>query len=167
MEGLSIEVSASGPLIRGGFEEIIFREAESAVRDIAGILEREIMNEAPQGATGALRGSIVSEVRGRNLETLRGEVAATADHAASVLAGREPGAMPPWGEGSPLIRWVRTKLGVSGGESKRVSFLVARAIARKGTKGRDFIGRAMEKSQSAIDERIRRLGADIAEKLSG
>ncbi len=75
--------------------------------------------------------------------------------------------MPPWRRGSPLFTWVKRKLGVRGGQTARVSFLIARSIARKGTEGSGFFRRALEQSQSAVEARVRQLGADIAEKLGG
>ena len=168
-DGLSVEIEARGPLAEGAgaVERIIHSETESAFEDIVRTLEKAVLRRAPRGATGALRGSIVAEVRGETADTLRGRVFSTSDYARAVELGRPPGNMPPWGEGSPLHAWVQTRLGVAPERSLRVSFLIARKIGRHGTPGRHIFDRAMEDSRSAIDARIRLLGANITERLGG
>lgn len=55
-------------------------------------------------------------------------------HAPTVEFGRRPGGkLPPFQEGTPLAKWVKVKMGA--GVSP---FIVARSIARKGTKGQHF-----------------------------
>jgi hypothetical protein len=88
-------------------------------------------------------------------------------HAQAVEFGRRPGKLPPWSEGSPLHKWVEQKLGVPGERSLSVSFLIARAIARRGTSGQGIFTKALNDSQGAIDERVVLLGARITERLSG
>ena len=165
---IGVDIQTRGPLFEeGAAEAIIFAETERAFEDIASILEVAVRRRAPAGATGALRGSIVSEVSGNTLDTLRGQVASTAAHARAVEMGRRPGAMPPWGEGSSLHRWVESRLGVRGERSVSVSFLVARAISRRGTAGQGVFRRAFDDSQGAVADRITLLGARIAERLNG
>ncbi len=164
---ISVEIEAKGPLFDGSYEGIIFSEAERAFEDIGRIVEAEWLRRAPVGATGALRGSIVAEVSGNSLDTLRGRVFPDSPHARAVEFGRRPGAMPPWGEGSSLHKWVEQKLGVGGERSVSVSFLIARAIARRGQSGQGIFSKALNDSQGAIEERIGLLGARIAERLSG
>lgn len=164
---ISVEIEAKGPLFDGSYEEIIFSETERAFEEIGRIVEAAWARRAPVGATGALRGSIVAEVSGNSLDTLRGRVFPAAPHARAVEFGRRPGVMPPWGEGSPLHKWVERKLGVGGERSVSVSFLIARAIARRGQSGQGVFSEALNDSQGAIEERIGLLGARIAERLSG
>ncbi|MEK6711813.1 MAG: HK97 gp10 family phage protein, partial [Nitrospinota bacterium] len=130
------DVEVAGPLLEGRREAILFDLAEEAVADIAGLLRAEAEARAPGGVTGALRGSIVSEVRGDTLERLRGEVFSESPYAAAVEEGRAPGSFPPWRPGTPLHAWVRRRTGASDREAGRVSYLVARAIARSGPRGR-------------------------------
>lgn len=164
---IGVEIEAKGPLFDGSYEEIIFSETERAFVDIGRIVETAWARRAPEGATGALRGSIVAEVSGNSLNTLRGRVFPAAPHVRAVEFGRRPGAMPPWGEGSSLHQWVERKLGVGSERSVSVSFLIARAIARRGVSGQGIFTKALNDSQGAIEERIDLLGARIAEKLSG
>ncbi|MBI3127901.1 MAG: HK97 gp10 family phage protein [Candidatus Tectomicrobia bacterium] len=156
-----------GPLLEGEGEEILFRLAERAVADIAGMLRAEVEARAPGGVTGALRGSIRSEVRGGSVEELQGEVFSLSPYAAAAEEGRAPGGFPPWRPGTPLHAWVRRRTGAPDREAGRVSFLVARAIARRGMPGRHMFRGALEASQGRIEERARRLGEEIAAALGG
>lgn len=80
--------------------------------------------------SGAYVGSLATEVRGRALN-LRGTLAPTVAHGIYVEHGRGPGKFPPR---APIELWVRRKMGVADdAEVRAVAFLVARAIARRGT----------------------------------
>ncbi|MEE9274872.1 MAG: hypothetical protein V3V62_06155 [bacterium] len=164
-----LEMRRRGPLAGPGAKpaEEVLQAAREAVGDVTAILEAAVRRAAPEGATGALRGSIVAEVRGRSLEDLRGAVAVTAPHAAAVERGRPAGSMPPWRAGSALHLWVRRTLGVGGEDDERVSFLVARAIARRGTRPRRFFEGAVRESMGRVQERIQQLGGDIVRRLGG
>ena len=72
---------------------------------------------------------------------LRGELVNTKSYARWVHEGRKPGKMPPM---SAISLWARRK---------RIDvppFVIARSIARKGTKANPFLKRAMEKEDSNI-----------------
>lgn len=92
-----------------------------------------------------LRGGTFTELRGAALDDLRGRVAppaAARDYAAVVEFGRKPGGkMPPV---SVIERWVSRKLpGAS-------AFVVARAIARQGTRPRHMFTNAAEKARRTV-----------------
>lgn len=75
-------------------------------------------------------GSLATEVRGVAFN-LRGTLAPSVAHGYYVEHGRKPGKFPPR---ASIELWVRRKLGVSDDrEVQAVGFLVARAIARRGT----------------------------------
>lgn len=144
------------------------RLAREAMAGITGMLKREVMARTPVGASGSLRGSIFTEIKGENPSVLRGEVASRVPYAGYVEFGRQPGGrMPPWREGSPLYRWVVRNLEPQGGDSESAAFLVARAIARRGIPGRRMFARALEDNQSRIDKRIRELVDEIARRVGG
>ena len=146
----------------------VFRLAREAMAGITGMLRREVMTRTPVGASGNLRGSIYTEIKGENPGALRGVVASRAPYAGYVEFGRRPGgAMPPWREGSPLYRWVVRNLESQGGDFESVAFLVARAVARRGIPGRRMFARAFEDNQSRIDRRIRELVDEIARRVGG
>ena len=142
--------------------------AHEAMAEITGILRREVMARTPVGASGNLRGSIFTEIKGENPSVLRGVVASRVPYAGYVEFGRRAGGgIPPWREGSPLYRWVAYKLGPPDGSIERVSFLVARSIARHGIRGRRMFARALEENQSRIEGRIRELVDEIARRVGG
>ena len=144
------------------------RLAREAMAGITKMLKREVMTRTPVGASGNLRGSIFTEIKGEGRGALRGVVASRASYAGYVEFGRRPGgAMPPWREGSPLYRWVVRNLEPQGGDFESAAFLVARAIARRGIRGRRMFARAFEENQSRIDKRIRELVDEIARRVGG
>ena len=148
--------------------ERVFHLAHEAMAEITGMLRREVMTRTPVGASGNLRGSIFTEIKGENPGVLRGVVASRVPYARYVEYGRRPGGgMPPWREGSPLYWWVVRNLESRGGDFESVAFLVARAIARHGIRGRRMFARALEENQRRIDGRIRELLDEIARRVGG
>ncbi|MCS7257287.1 MAG: HK97 gp10 family phage protein [Thermomicrobium sp.] len=118
-----------------------------ALAMMGAIAQREIARAAPAGATGILAHSITWEVRGSGWRS--SAVVFSTDEPLKVLAveyGRRPGKFPPWREGSALALWVKRMLG----GDERVSFLVARAIARRGTKARRFFERGATQAEPKI-----------------
>lgn len=63
-------------------------------------------------------------------------------YGAVVEFGRRPGSFPPV---APLERWAQTKLGKGG-----IGFLIARKIAREGTKAHPFVGPTFDKTVEPI-----------------
>lgn len=88
--------------------------------------------------TGALRRSIKDNVK-YSLRGIEGIIEPMEKYGAAVEFGRKPGAFPPIGA---LDRWAR-KRGLN-------PFLVARAIARKGTKAQPFMKPAFEMTKAKI-----------------
>ena len=149
-------------------KEDVLRLAREAMDDAAGMLGREARRRTPSGATGALRGSVFTEVRGTGRGVLRGVAASRAAYAAHVEFGRPPGgAMPPWRKGSPLYLWAARKLAPRGGSLESAAFLVARAIAGRGARGRYTFARALEESRGRIERRLDALADEIAERIGG
>lgn len=91
------------------------------------LLEREVKQRTPVGATQAARGSIQSAtelMRGRRLE-VRGQVSS----ALKYIVPLEKGSRPHWAPIGPLKLWARRVLGQEG-----LAWAVRAAIARRGTK---------------------------------
>ena len=148
--------------------EEVFRLAREAMAEVTEMLRREVMTRTPIGASGNLRGSIYTEIKGEDPQVLRGVVASRVPYARYVEFGRRAGGrMPPWREGSSLYRWVAHKLKPPDGYIERVSFFVARAIVRHGTSGHRMFARAFEENQSRIDRRFGELADEIARRHSG
>ncbi|MCY3824870.1 MAG: HK97 gp10 family phage protein [Nitrospinae bacterium] len=149
-------------------EAEVFRLAREAMAEVTEMLRREVVVRTPVGASGNLKGSIFTEIKGEGRGAIRGVVASRADYADHVEFGRRPGgAMPPWREGSPLYRWVVRNLESRSGEFESVAFLVARAIARRGTRGRRMFARSFEENQRRIEGRIRELLDEIVRRVGG
>lgn len=146
----------------------VIRLARDAMAEITEMLRREVVTRTPIGASGNLRGSIFTDIRGESRGELRGVVASRVPHAGYVEFGRRAGGgIPPWGEGTPLYRWVDRKLESRDGEIESVAFLVARAIARRGIPARRMFARAFEENHGRIEGRIRELLDDIARRVGG
>ncbi len=92
--------------------------------------EREAkLHVPPHVDTGRLQSSIHT-----NIGNLKAVVTPTSKYAVFVHEGRRPGKMPPFKSGTELNRWA-VKKGMN-------PFLVARSIARKGTKPHKFMNDA-------------------------
>lgn len=72
-------------------------------------------------------------------------------HAVFVEYGRRAGKFPPL---DYIRQWVRKKMKLEGREANSVGFLIARKIARKGTKPHPFLGPAVEKNKRQVSEAI-------------
>lgn len=136
--------SAEAALAKVGPDELA-RRSRAAMQESLARAQADV-----QGATpvflNVLRGGTFSEIHGSGV-SLHGKVApplAARDYAAVVEEGRRPGKMPPV---SAIAAWVGRKLGV--GVSP---FLVARAIARKGTKGRHMFRDAHKRAQGYVPD---------------
>jgi len=106
------------------------RANKSAITEALLLLEREIKDDMPVGATNTLKGSITHALRGTPVD-LSGKVFTPINYAMSVELGTKPH-FPPI---DPLTDWVKAKFDIQGAEARSVAFLIARKIAKKGTKG--------------------------------
>ena len=112
---------------------VLRREFTRAMKLAVVHLEGEVKKKTPINF-GMLRKSIVSHTK---FNPLRGEVFATMPGRAYVdyvEFGRKAGKQPPSGTGSSLRLWVRRKLKLSGSALATATFLIARAIGKRGTK---------------------------------
>ncbi len=91
----------------------------------------------PVGVSGQARQSVKSQVTRASAGSITGEIFADIrdpyPYPAVIEFGRQPGRMPPPDQ---LVRWVQLKLGVPESAAPGVAFTVARAIGRRGIKGR-------------------------------
>jgi hypothetical protein len=116
------------------------------------LLEREVKQRTPVGATQAARGSIQSAtemVRGRTLE-VRGQVSSALPY----IVPLEKGSRPHWAPIGPLKLWALRKLGDEG-----LAYAVRAAIAKRGTKPANMFKDAMAASKGKL-ERILKDGVD-------
>lgn len=125
-------------------------------------LEAEVKDRTPQGAHGLLAQSINSEV-GNLADGVLGVVGSPLPYAIPVELGTKPH-FPPV---QALKDWVRFKLGKTGTEVRRVAYLVARKIAKRGTKGHFMFLDAFQDSEPELhrqfENTVARIGARIGE----
>jgi len=126
------------------------RQARAAMEESLAFLQTEVQRRTPV-FQGHLRGGIFTEIRGQSID-IRGIVApspATRDYASVVELGRRPGGkLPPRG---PIERWTKLVLG-----DASLWFVVARAIARRGTKPRRMFAQAAAIGQRVVPEIFRK-----------
>lgn len=121
---------------------------------------------APVGATSRLAQGIVEKINARRMEAT---VISKARHTRPVLHGRRPGRFPP---AAPIRRWVArlgvdVSMGIEGpnraARIERATFLVRRAIARRGTAPQDFVTapymEMVATSRATIRQELRRVKA--------
>lgn len=148
-KGLVVVELDAGPIIerlgpglyRPALAELVARATRTA--------ERAARGAAPADM-GALRRSITSETA-----PLRGRVFTALAYAAAVEEGRRPGARPP--PPQALVGWM-ARHGVGGS-----AWVLARAIGRRGTKGRFFMRAGLEAARDALPgllgQAARRIGS--------
>lgn len=132
---------------------VVLGELNNWVRKTAMRGERRMKEEAQDSVdTGRLQSSIHSTIG-----HLQGSVRPTAKHAPFVHDGRRPGKMPPFREGTSLNSWARRR-GIP-------PFLVARAIARRGTKPNKFVDRTYTAIKPIAEREAKETLSDIVRKI--
>jgi hypothetical protein len=112
------------------------------------LVEREVKERTPSGVGGGagLKGSIAGRATRPGIDGAIGVVGSPLNYAIPVELGTKPH-MPPV---EPLADWARFKLGLSDQEARGVGFLIARKIAREGTKGTHMFGRAIAENERQV-----------------
>lgn len=128
--------------------EQLDRRSRAAMQESVAYLQHEVQDKAPVGATSLFRGSVFTEVRGRAVSEMRGIVASPLDYAQYVERGRKPGKFPPRG---PIELWAQRVLG-----DAKLWFVVARSIARKGTKATHVFRNAAQNGRAVVQRIWRR-----------
>ena len=131
------------------FEKVIFDEMDDAMIGSLVLLHGQIVGRTPVGATGNLRGSIVwSRTPAPNAV---GEVTTPLRYGEVVERGRRPGKMPPTDPMESLELWVIRKLGINPPASRGVAFVIARKIAKDGTRAAGMFAKGLAASKSEIN----------------
>lgn len=130
----------------GRLDQRVRRNVHQALSRGAQEFAREARRRAPK-AFSTLTNSILATEVGE----MWFRVTAGTNYAKWVEEGRKPGRMPGTAKG--LMEWVRQKTGLTGKDLDRRTFLIARAIGRKGIKAQPFIA----PTAAAMDSRIRAL----------
>lgn len=162
---LSISISGLDVIARGLRTAPEFtRQVLTATMTEATLLaQREWQENMPRGASGITAQSITSDVASTPAGVL-GIVGSSQASALFVELGTRPH-MPPV---AAIVPWVKAVLGIADPkEIKRVAFLVARKIARRGTPAQRPMGRAVEAAQGQILAMFEAAAARIANHLAG
>lgn len=110
--------------------------------------KKHLRDSSSRGASGRTLSSINSSEG-----SFKSEIRPNTKYAEWVEEGRRPGRMPPYQRGTDLEKWAR-RVGIN-------PFLVARAIARKGTKPKKFMFEAYKE----VKPKIERDGNDMVEAI--
>ena len=131
------------------------------------LIERNVKPLTPVGVSGHLRKSIHHQVRGVgvNITGIVGSSMKKEIYPLVMEEGREPGAkMPP---PKALERWVWIVLKVPREQVKGTAFVVARAIGKRGIKGKFFLKKGFEKSQRRVEQYFAKALDYIVEEIAG
>lgn len=145
----------------GENSDLIQDELERAMTESVILVEGAVVKRTPVN-TGSLRQSIDRSVRGR-LARIEGRVFTPSPYGLPVERGRKPGKFPPI---APIELWVRRKLQVSDSEARSVAFLVARKIARRGTKGAFMFQEGLEASRGKVNKTFDQAGTRIVDRMA-
>jgi len=150
MSGVSIKVIGMEKVQRKLTPDIYLPPVHTLMRDAATFATREVQREAGRdiGAIGNSFSALVTPM----------EVAVKSRHPGALAAefGRRAGAPPP--PASALREWA-ARHGMAG-----LEFALARAISRRGVKGRFFMQRTREKLQQSELPRLIRHAIDEIER---
>lgn len=165
MIDLRISLNLRGPLFeRRDLAQVVDQAVVSELTELSSIGQRMVVDGTPRGATGLLRGSIATALRGAPARR-EAVIASSQFYAPLVERGRRPGKRPPV---AALMLWVVRKLGIGDARRARsVAFLIARKIGARGTAGSAMFFRAAERLEPIARERWRRLGERLASQLGG
>jgi len=147
----------------GRAPELAQHGLRAGVMEASLFLQREAQENAPVGIGGGagLKGSIMAQPPAVRADNVIGSVGTSIAHAIPVELGTKPH-FPPV---TPLAEWARHTLGIPEPEAESVGFLIARAIAKRGTKGTRFMARTFERNAQAareiLDKHVRRILAKL------
>lgn len=128
-------------------------ETRQALETSLLILEADQRRNVAQD-TRRLMGSITHEIQGSGA-VLTGRVGPTVGYGIVVERGRRPGKYPPI---AAIQGWAR-RHGIP-------PFLVARKIARRGTRPQPFVGPSLDRNRQRINEIFRRVGVRMVARLA-
>ncbi|WP_293222311.1 hypothetical protein [Ottowia sp.] len=158
MSSLHLSLSGLDALVRGLAQapEFTHRELLVTMTEATLLVEREAKENTPR-VTGMTAASIASD----SFSTPVG-VIGTVGSSQPTLTFLELGTRPHMPPVEALEPWVRAVLGVEPKRARSVAYLVARKIARKGTKAQ----RPLDKAIAATDGQVLRMFEDAAGRVA-
>lgn len=131
--------------------DVMLKHGQIALKKSTLLIERSAKMFAP-ASEGTLRKSIKSTIK-----PSRSKIAVGVKYGAAVHEGSRPH-WPPFEPNSSLDRWARAK--------NIPTFLVAKAIARSGTKAQPFMDEALDWEEHNINQLIKKALDDTAEEIA-
>lgn len=126
----------------------VLTAVEAALARGAMEMARTARERAPKAFT-----TLTNSIKADKIEPLHYVVAPHVMYAPFVERGRKPGRQP--GTANGLGEWIRQKTGLQGKELDRRTFVIARAIGRRGIKAQPFMHPAFEAHRDRIVSRVR------------
>ncbi|MBI4227713.1 MAG: hypothetical protein HY600_05545 [Candidatus Omnitrophica bacterium] len=111
--------------------------------------------------TGLLRSSVAWRAPRIEGRTIEGGVGTNVAYALPI----EGGSRPHWPPRAPLEFWVRRRLRVPASQARGVAFLIARKIARRGTRARRIFALGLEDAKPRMAALFARLPRLILERM--
>lgn len=151
--------------------ELVQQEMVAAAQESAMLLQREVVERTPQGASSGsgLSGSILAQP----VTFFEGDVVSLVGTSLSYAVPVELGTKPhfPWDKSlpfglTPLVEWVEVVLGLEGKEAIGAAFAIARKISQKGTEGKFMFRDGFKASEPYIKQRFGRALMQIKQELS-
>jgi hypothetical protein len=174
---LHFTVTSSGVLNEREIRTVIEREFHRAMTEIVLFGESEIAKNTPVGVTGHARQGVIGKVLSPFLGII-GFHGSAAKYGRFVEHGRKRGKFPPFAaielwvkrteEGKRLIAWVKRTYKIKNNAQalKQATFLKARAIARRGTRGAFMFKKAVPKvkqhAQTIFEAALKRIERALA-----
>lgn len=164
MSSLHISAPALAAIHRGWAEApaMTRRELLAAMTQGTLLVEREVKEGIPRGATGLTAASVTSDAFSTPAGIL-GVVASSQPSATFVELGTRAH-MPPV---DALVPWVRAVLGVDAKRAPSVAYLIARKIARRGTKAKQPFAKALARTEGQVLRMFEAAADRIAQNLAG
>lgn len=132
------------------------QNAQAALTKAPSLLRRRIADALWRGALEVARdarsrapkafSTLTNAILTTKIDDLHLQVDAGVNYAEAVELGRAPGKMP----GAGLSEWVRQKTGLQGNALDRKTFVIARAIGRRGIRPQPFMQPAAEAKASRV-----------------
>ena len=147
MYDITFDARAVNKMLARFGSDAMGKRTRAAMNESLAYMQGQVQEGTPVGVAGNLRGSIITDIRGHSVD-LSGKVFSPLPYARYVEFGRRPGKFPPRG---PIELWARRKLG-----DASLWFVVARAIARRGTKGHFMFRNAWRSGKGNVELIFRR-----------
>ncbi|MBF9263391.1 HK97 gp10 family phage protein [Acidovorax cattleyae] len=141
--------------------DVTRRELLAAMTEGTLLMEREIKDRLPR-VTGMTAASVASDAFATPVGVI-GTVGSSQPSATFLELGTRPH-MPPV---DALVPWVRAVLGVDRKRERSVAYLVARKIARRGTKAQRHFAEGAAATEGQVLRRLEDAAGNVAAFLAG